>query len=183
MILRQEHIAGAPADRLGTAALPFVNSELGVDSVAAALAGARDICAEVVMEDATVRGDARTLFFREGGVKARLTVDPEQAATKDPKGVYRLYYAFAEPVGRMVPHRLLALNRAEREDVVRISVDVPFERAEPIIHNTYAPDPRSPFAEELRGAIADGYKRLLAASAATTRPVGARHRPWLSHRL
>jgi uncharacterized protein len=162
MILRQEHIAGAPENALGEAALPFVNSELGVDSVAAALAGARDICAEVVMEDATVRGDARTLFFREGGVKARLTVDPEQAATKDPKGVYRLYYDFAEPVGRMVPHRLLALNRAEREDVVRISVDVPFERAEPIIHNTYAPDPRSPFAEELRGAIADGYKRLLA---------------------
>ncbi|HEX8036852.1 MAG TPA: helix-hairpin-helix domain-containing protein, partial [Ktedonobacterales bacterium] len=127
-----------------------------------ALAGARDICAETIMEDAAVRGDVRQLFFKEGGVKARLTVDPEQAAEKDPKGVYRLYYDFDEPVSRMVPHRTLALNRAEREDVIRVGVETPFERAEPLIHQHYQPDPRSPFAGELSAAISDGYKRLLA---------------------
>jgi uncharacterized protein len=158
MILRQELLAGA-AD---IAAAPFVNAELGVESAAAALAGARDIVAETVMEDAQVRGDVRAIFFKEGTVGAKLTGDPEQAAEKDPRGVYRLYYDFNEPVARMVPHRVLALNRAEREDVIRIGVDVPFERAEPLIHRAYAPDPRSPFAGELTSAGADGYRRLLA---------------------
>ena len=66
-------------------------------------------------------------------VGAKLTVAPEKAAEKDPRGVYRLYYDFNEPVARLVPHRMLALNRAEREDVLRVAVDVPFERAEPLI--------------------------------------------------
>ena len=157
MILRQER--GVTAEE---AAQTFVSAELGVESATAALAGARDICAETIMEDATVRGDARTLFFKEGAVKTRLTVEPEKVAEKDPKGIYRLYYDFSEPVSRLVPHRTLALNRAEREDVIRVAVEEPFERAEPLIHNTYQPDPRSPFANELRAAIADGYRRLLA---------------------
>src|SRR6185437_4871092 len=133
-----------------------------VEDVAAALAGARDICDETIMEDATVRGEVRTQFFKEGALGAKLTVDPEKAAEKDPRGVYRMYYDFHEPVPRLVPHRILALNRAEREDVLRVSVDVPFERAEPLIHNHYQPDRRSPFAEELETAISDGYRRLLA---------------------
>ncbi|HEV8194285.1 MAG TPA: Tex family protein [Ktedonobacterales bacterium] len=158
MILRQELLAGT-AD---TAAEPFVHPELGVESAAAALAGARDIVAETVMEDAQVRGEVRMVFFREGEVGAKLTVGAEQATEKDPRGVYQLYYDFNEPVARMVPHRVLALNRAEREDVIRISVDVPFERAEPLIHRSYPPNPRSPFASELASAVADGYRRLLA---------------------
>lgn len=162
LMLQQARVAGEGALALEAAARPFVNPELGVESISAALAGARDICAETIMEDAQVRGDVRALFFREGGVRAKLTVEPEKAAEKDPKGVYRLYYDFTEPVGRMVPHRTLALNRAEREDVVRVAVDVPFERAEPLIHRYYTPDARSPFADELKNAVADGYKRLLA---------------------
>ncbi len=158
LILAQDRNAASAEE----AAEAFINGELGVESAAAALAGARDICAETIMEDAGVRGDVRNLFFKEGAVRTRLTVDPEQAAEKDPKGVYRLYYDFTEPVTRMVPHRTLALNRAEREDVVRVAVDTPFERAEPLIHNHYQPNPRSPFAGELEAAISDGYKRLLA---------------------
>ncbi|HEX9057970.1 MAG TPA: Tex family protein [Ktedonobacterales bacterium] len=144
------------------AAEPFVDAERGVADVETALAGARDIVAEVVTEDAGVRGDVRGSFFREGAVRARLTVDPEKAAEKDPKGVYRLYYDFQEPVGRLVPHRTLALNRAEREDVVRVGVELPAERAVPLIEQRYKPDTRSPFAEHLRQAVEDGYKRLLA---------------------
>ncbi|HEV7129794.1 MAG TPA: Tex family protein [Ktedonobacterales bacterium] len=158
LILRQARDAGDPL----AAAAPFVNAELGVATAADALAGARDICAEIITEDAALRGAVRLLWLREGGVRARLTVDSEHAAEKDPKGVYRLYYDFQEPIGRLVPHRTLALNRAEREDVVRVAVEVPAERAAPIMRNFYAPDPRSPFAEELRQASEDGYKRLLA---------------------
>ena len=162
LILSQTRIPGSGEQALRAAAEPFVNTELGVASVEAALAGARDICAETIMEDATVRGDARKLFLRESEVSARLTVDAERAAEKDPRGVYRLYYDFHEPIARMAPHRTLALNRAEREDVVRVAVDVPYERAAPLIHRVYQPDSRSPFAGELESAIADGYKRLLA---------------------
>lgn len=160
--MRQERLPGNPEEALAGAAQPFVSPEKGVETVAAALAGARDICAETIMEDAQVRGEARTLFFKESTIGARLTVEPERLAEKDPRGVYRLYYDFSEPVARLVPHRILALNRAEREDVVRVAVEVPFERAEPLIQSHYKPDARSPFAGELKTAIADGYRRLLA---------------------
>jgi uncharacterized protein len=116
------------------------------------------------MEDARVRGDTRQLFFRDGLLTAKLTVDPDQASDKDPKGVYRLYYDFTEPVARMVPHRTLALNRAEREDVVHVSADVPFEQALPVMNSYFQPDLRSPLSDELNLAISDGYKRLLAPS-------------------
>ena len=120
LILAQDRASAEPAIVLAEA---FVNMELGVESAMTALAGARDICAETIMEDAAVRGDVRRLFFKEGVVRAKLTVNPEQAAEKDPKGVYRLYYDFQEPVTRVVPHRTLALNRAEREDVVRVAME------------------------------------------------------------
>ncbi len=162
LILSQARIPGPAEQALRAAAEPFVNAELGVASIEAALAGARDICAEMIMEDATVRGDTRKLFLRESAVTARLTVDAERAAEKDPRGVYRLYYDLHEPITRMAPHRTLALNRAEREDVVRVAVEIPYERAAPLIHRVYQPDARSPFADELESAIADGYKRLLA---------------------
>jgi protein Tex len=163
-ILRQERLPGEPNAALAEAVQPYVNPELGVESVAAALAGARDICAETIMEDARVRGDVRTLFVKESTIGARLTADSAARAEKDPRGLYRLYYDFEEPVARLVPHRVLALNRAEREDVVRVAIALPFERAEPLIHRTYRPDSRSPFASELETAIADGYRRLLAPS-------------------
>lgn len=162
LILRQEHVPGPAAGTLEAAAEPFVDVEKGVETAAAALAGARDIVAETIMEDANVRGKVRVAFFKEGAVSTRLTCEPEELAQKDPKGVYRLYYEFSEPVTRLVPHRTLALNRAEREDILRIAVDVPFERAEPLIHMHYTPDEQSPFAGELRAATADGYRRLLA---------------------
>ncbi len=162
LLLQQMRGPGGAEQALRAAAEPFVNAAKGVESVEAALAGARDICAETIMEDARVRGDVRQQFLRESALTAKLTVEPERAAEKDPRGVYRLYYDFSEPIGRMAPHRTLALNRAEREDVLRVAVDVPFERAAALIHRVYQGDPRSPFAGELEAAISDGYRRLLA---------------------
>ncbi|HKD77526.1 MAG TPA: Tex family protein, partial [Ktedonobacterales bacterium] len=162
-ILAQEQVEGLASDAaLETAAQPFVNAEAGVNTAEEAFAGARDICAEIIAEDATVRGDVRALFFKESQVRARLTVDPEEAATKDPKGVYQNYYDFSEPLTKLVPHRTLALNRAEREDVIRIGVDIESERALPRIFETYPLDGSSPFMQQLADAAADGFKRLLA---------------------
>lgn len=162
LILQQTRVPGSAEQAVRAAAEPFVDAAKGVESADAALAGARDICAETIMEDAGVRGDVRQVYLRESAVNAKLTVDVERAAEKDPRGVYRLYYEFSEPITRMAPHRTLALNRAEREDVLRVAVDVPYERAAPLIRRNYQPDPRSPFAGELEGAMSDGYRRLLA---------------------
>lgn len=162
LILSQTRLLGSLEQALRTAVEPYVSEERGVASVEAALAGARDICAEVITEDATVRGGVRNLFMSDSVVTTKLTLNVERVAEKDPRGVYRLYYDFHEPISRMAPHRTLALNRAEREDVVRVAVEAPYERAAPLIQRVYKADARSPFAGELEEAITDGYKRLLA---------------------
>ena len=74
------------------------------------------------MEDATVRGERARQLLQTGLAGRESRRDPAKMAEKDPNGVYRLYYEFNEPVTRLVPHRILALNRAEREDVLRVSM-------------------------------------------------------------
>ncbi|MBO0781597.1 MAG: helix-hairpin-helix domain-containing protein, partial [Ktedonobacteraceae bacterium] len=83
---------------------------------------------------------------------------------KDPNGVYRLYYDFNEPITRLVPHRILALNRAEREDVLRINITLPYEQVQGDMQQQYPARAGSPFARLLEDAMEDGYKRLLAPS-------------------
>jgi uncharacterized protein len=115
----------------------------------------------VIAEDASVRGNVRATFFKASTFSAK-AADPEQIAAKDPNGVYQLYYDFHESVTKLVPHRVLALNRAEREDVVRLSVSLPYEQAQRDITRQYPVKPASPFAQLLTEAQEDGYKRLLA---------------------
>ena len=83
---------------------------------------------------------------------------------KIPNGVYQLYYEFSEGITKLVPHRILALNRAENEDVLRVSVSLPYEQAKNNITSAYPTKETSPFAQLLTDAMEDGYKRLLAPS-------------------
>ena len=162
-ILAQAKVPGQKGDAAREAeGTVYIDAEKGLLSLTEVFAGARDICAEVMAEDATVRGRVRTLFFKEGTLRTRLTASPEELTAKDPKGTYQLYYDFSEPVTRLVPHRTLAINRAEREDVLRIAVELEPNRAVPLIHEAYPVDGASPFASDLAEAAADGYKRLLA---------------------
>lgn len=161
LILQQPELPGDRAALLEEHARPFVDAEKGVNSSDEAYAGARDIVAETIAEDATVRGSIRATFFKQSTLGARL-VDPETVAEKDPNGVYQLYYEFNEGVTKLVPHRVLALNRAEREDVLRVGVTLPYEQARPDILSSYPVKNASPFASQLTEAMEDGYKRLLA---------------------
>jgi uncharacterized protein len=161
MILQQLELPGDASELLETSAQPFLNAEKGVDTSLEAYAGAKDIVAEVIAEDASVRGNVRATFFKASTFSAK-AADPEQIAAKDPNGVYQLYYDFHESVTKLVPHRVLALNRAEREDVVRLSVSLPYEQAQRDITRQYPVKPASPFAQLLTEAQEDGYKRLLA---------------------
>jgi uncharacterized protein len=138
-------------------AAEFLSDE--VPTVEDALAGARDIVAETVAEDPDVRQAVRELITRHG----RIVVEVADAE-KDPRGVYRAYYEFRTPVSVVRPHQLLALNRGEREGVLRVRVEVDDEQALQAIRQAYAPDPRSPLAAQLEAAIADGWKRLLGPS-------------------
>jgi uncharacterized protein len=161
LILQQLELPGDQAALLEEHARPFIDAEKGVNTTDEAYAGARDIVAETIAEDATVRGNIRATFFKQSTLGARL-VDPEKVAEKDPNGVYQLYYEFNEGVTKLVPHRVLALNRAEREDVLRVSVTLPYEQARPDILTSYSVKGASPFASQLTEAMEDGYKRLLA---------------------
>jgi uncharacterized protein len=142
-------------------ARPFLNTDKGVDTRLEAYAGASDIVAEVIAEDANVRGGVRTTFFKRSTLGTRL-VDPDKIAEKDPNGVYQLYYEFNEETTKLVPHRILALNRAEREEVLRVNISLPYEQAQQRITEQYPIKQASPFAQLLAEAMEDGYKRLLA---------------------
>jgi uncharacterized protein len=160
-ILQQLELSGDPQLVLEAYACPFLDTEKGVETSLEAYAGACDIAAEVIAEDAHVRGNIRTLFFHHASLLAKVT-EPEKLAEKDPNGLYQLYYEFNEGVTKLVPHRILALNRAEREGVLRVSVDVPYEQSQPSITQHYPMKSTSPFATYLAEAMEDGYKRLLA---------------------
>jgi uncharacterized protein len=161
LILQQPELSGDHETLLEEHARPYLNAEKGVDTSLEAYEGAKDIVAEVLAEDANVRGSVRAVFFKQSTVSARVA-DEEKLKEKDPNGVYQLYYEFNEDISKLVPHRVLALNRAEREEVLRVSVTVPYEQVQAQITQYYPIKPTSPFAYLLSEAMEDGYKRLLA---------------------
>ncbi len=161
IILQQPELRGDITALLEEYARPFLNAEKGVETDLEAYAGASDIVAEMIAEDANVRSAVRTTFFKQSALSAK-ALDPEKIAEKDSNGVYQLYYDFDEPVTRLVPHRILALNRAEREGVLRVGVDLPYEQAHRNITHYHPVKATSPFANLLTEAMEDGYKRLLA---------------------
>ena len=95
-----------------TAATDYVDAEKGVETVEDALAGASDIVAEMISDDADIRKGLRTLFWNKGFLVSA-------AAEKEPEdSVYRLYYDFKTPVNRAQGHQVLAINRGEREEIL-----------------------------------------------------------------
>ena len=160
IILRQPESSQDAQFVLQEEARPFLNAAKGVDTEQEAYAGACDIVAEIIAEDADVRGTVRALFTHRSVLSAK-GPDEEERAQKDPNGIYRLYYDFHEEVAKLVPHRVLALNRAEREGVVRVAVVLPFEQVQREIGQHYPLKATSPFAPLLAEAMEDSYKRLL----------------------
>lgn len=143
-------------------AAAFVNAEREVPDAAAALAGARDIVAETVAENATVRTAVRETFLRDGVLVSEVVPEKAQEPTK-----FKDYYSYREPVATVPSHRFLAVRRGEKEEVLRLSIDLPAEPLLARILTLVGFERRSPFAEPLREAAEDGYKRLLAPSVET----------------
>ena len=126
-----------------------------VPDAESALAGARDILAETISDDADARKSLRALVNRKGVLSSR--------AAKDEDSVYRLYYAYSEPVSRAQGHRILAINRGEREEFLKVSVSVPDDEAIAILNRAYIR--AGSIAEgEMRAACEDAWSRLIAPS-------------------
>ncbi|MCG8347869.1 MAG: RNA-binding transcriptional accessory protein [Chloroflexales bacterium] len=135
-------------------AAPFLGEN--VPDVEAAFAGARDIVAETVAETASVRQAVREATRRTGMVRA---IHKEGAT--DEKGTYQQYYDFSQPLTALPPHRILALNRGEREGVLKVEVESNQDAFISTLQRRFAKD-QGWIGDEVRSAVADGYKRLLA---------------------
>ena len=136
-------------------AAKYVSTEKGVADIAAALAGARDIIAERVSEDATARAKLRDLYRREGMIKSKVLSDKQDAGVK-----FKDYYDWSEPVSKIPSHRLLAIRRGEMEGFLMMRITPPEEAVLPLLEPLFVTG-RGPAAEQVRLAVQDSYKRLL----------------------
>lgn len=157
-MLAQAEAAGSPEQF----AAAYVNPDLGVASAEDALAGARDIVAEIVSDDAAVRKMVRELTFARGVIRSSASDkgDPEKARE------FEMYFDFQEPVRTLPPHRVLAINRGERLECLKVTLEAPAEEILARIERQYITG-RSIWEGHLREAIADAYRRLIAPSIET----------------
>ena len=150
MMLLQKETEGTPEEH----AVPYVDAKKDVSTVADALAGARDILAETIMDEAELRRRMRDKFWKSAVLETTLDAAAEDAP------VFQMYDGYSEPVRTLPSHRILAINRGEKKGClsVRIAVD-----HEDNIEWSYKRIYQRPsiFEGELHAAIEDGYKRLL----------------------
>lgn len=148
-----------PGDDIDSISLDYINSEKGVESGDDAIAGAMDIIAERISDNADFRKAIRKKTV-DGGI---LT---SKANTKE-DSVYRLYYDFAEPVKKLANHRLLAINRGEKEGVLSVKIETDEDKINDYLIRRLTPKHEAPSSKYVRLAAEDSYKRLIAPSIAT----------------
>ena len=139
------------------AAQAYIDPEKGVESAEQALQGAGDIIAEWISDDAGIRKALRELWWRKADLVS-------SAAGKEPEdSVYRLYYQFRTPVCRAMGHQVLAINRGEREELLKAAVDMDRETALIAVRRAVLV-PGAPSMAFVRSAAEDAYDRLIAPS-------------------
>ena len=138
-------------------ALGFVSEEKGVADVKEAISGALDIIAENISDDAQYRTYIRNLSMKEGLISS-------QAKDKTAESVYEMYYDFEEPVSKIVGHRILALNRGEKEKVLTVKIKPPIDKIITYLEKQIITSDNRFTTPLLKEAIADSYDRLIAPS-------------------
>ena len=138
-------------------AVDYVDPEKGVETVEDALAGASDIIAEMISDDADIRKALRQRMEN----KAVLTV---QAADPENDSVYRTYYEFSSPVARLQNHQILAINRGEKEEFLKVAVTLPGNEGQSLVCRM-ALKPTMWVSQFVKAAAEDAYNRLIAPSA------------------
>ena len=156
------HLLFAQEDRDPLAeALPFVDPEKSVPSPEEALGGARDIIAEWVSEDPSARAGLRELFSSRGVFRAKVVAGKEAEGSK-----YRDYFDWEEPVSKAPSHRILAMRRGEKEEVLTLRLEPPEADAIAILDRLFVKGANACSAQ-VRLAVEDGYARLLSSSMET----------------
>ena len=131
----------------------YVNPEKGVETVEDALAGASDIIAEDLSDDADIRKNLRELINRRGSLVCK-AADPEADS------VYKLYYDFSQPISRLLDHQILAMNRGEKEEILKITVTLPGNEGAAAVCRA-ALKPTLHVSAFVRAAAEDAYERLI----------------------
>jgi len=155
VMLKQEIQHGTPQK----CAMSFVNPGKNVHTTADALQGAKYIIAERISENAEIRGWIRNYTFENGQLVTKATREYTMQRSK-----YEMYYEYSENIKKIPSHRALAINRAEREKVISVKVEVPITAILQYLQRQYIKNEKSPFTSILEDAIADSYNRLMAPS-------------------
>lgn len=148
-IFEQKKVSAYPIDM----AEQYVNAELGVETPEDALAGALDIIAERISDDAGIRKRLRVVAMAQGEVVSK-------AAKPDEDSVYAQYYDFRQPAAKIAGHRVLAIDRGEREEFLKVSVELDRLKGLNIIYSVSVKQ-NSPCTEAVRQAAEDAYDRLI----------------------
>lgn len=152
-ILAQAEERGEPEDL----AASYINPEKGVPTSADALAGARDIIAETISDDAEIRKEVRRLTYSQG-------ILVTQAVDKAARSAYEMYYDYKEPINKIPPHRILAINRGEKDDALTVRIEAPVDQIIAIINSRMITNKNSIWHQSIISAVEDAYKRLIAPS-------------------
>ena len=134
----------------------YVDAEKGVNSIEEAFAGASDIIAEEVSDNAEYRKQLRAITFANGAIVSK--------QAKDEESVYTMYYDYNEPIKKVPDHRVLAMNRGEKEDFIKVSVNLAPELALNYLFSQVVSANESPARKYVSAAVVDGYDRLIAPS-------------------
>ncbi len=137
-------------------ALDYVNEEKGVQTAEDALQGAMDIIAETVSDDATVRTRLKTYYHQNAMVAT--------SAAKDEDSTYRMYYDHREPLRLMPSHRVLAMNRGEKEGFLKVTLEVDREKAQQLVRGGFVKPNSGEAGNYVAQACDDAYTRLIAPS-------------------
>ena len=139
-----------------SAALDFIDMEKGVEGADDAIAGAMDIIAEMISDNADYRKDIRSLTQKRGTLVS--------AGATEEDGVYSMYYDYSEPVARIANHRVLAINRGEKEEALKVKIEIEEDIPVNYIIKKLITNPSSPAKPYLEETALDAYKRLIAPS-------------------
>ncbi len=131
----------------------YIDTEKGVETTTDAISGAMDIIAENVSDNADIRRRLRNIIRLNGFICSR-------AAADNTESVYEMYYEFREPVNRVAGHRVLALNRGEKEEFLKVSIEIDNEKPMNVIYSAFVSGDNA-CAECVKNACIDSYQRLI----------------------
>jgi protein Tex len=134
----------------------FLSEEKGVNEVEGAIQGAKDIIAEQISDEPKYRQWIRDITYKKGMISS--TVKDEE---KDEKKVFEMYYEYEEPIQKIVPHRVLAINRGEKEEVLRVSIQSPIDQIVEYIKKQELKNKSTIVHNIMVETIEDAYKRLI----------------------